>query len=134
MATRYNPVVAEETVALSTVSVSSAAGGSGQSITSAVPTESVLLKNFSAQRYAIEYQVGSGAWTRLESGNTVLLSQDLNVTTLKARLVQFSPSPIAVDVEMNPKASSDPTNIVISSTAPSSSDGRPDGTIYIQTA
>lgn len=134
MATRLNPVVSEETVAETQVSITAAYNSAGQSITSGVATDSVRLKNWNQSVYGIEYQIGSGAWTLLPRGTDNTLSVDLSATTLKVRLAENSVSPIVIDVEMNPKSISDPTRIVISSTAPSNGDGRPDGTIYIQTA
>ena len=134
MSTRLNPVVSEETVAESQVSITSAFNSAGQSVTSPVATDSVRLKNWNQSAYGIEYQIGSDAWAPLAKGTDITLSVDLSATTLKVRRVENSVSPILVDVEMNPKSISDPTRIVISSTAPSDADGRPDGTIYIQTA
>lgn len=133
MVTRYVPVVAEETTAVSQVSVTSAYGTAGQSVTSSVPTDSVFLKNWNSRIYGIEYQIGSGAWTPIGPNQDMLIAIDLNATTLKVRRAENATSPIVIDVDINPKGISDPTRIVISSTAPSNSDGRPDGTIYIQT-
>lgn len=134
MSTRFNPVVSEETVAETQVSITAAYGSAGQSVTSSVATDSVRIKNWNQSVYGIEYQVGSGDWLPLAKQTDTTLSIDLSVTTLKVRLSENSVSPILVDVEMNPKSISDPTRVVISSSAPSDSDGRPDGTIYIQTA
>lgn len=134
MSTRFNPVVSEETVAETQVSITSAYDSAGQSITSLVATDAVRLKNWNQSVYGIEYQIGSGAWVLLPRSTDTTLAIDLSATTLKVRRVENSVSPIVVDVEMNPKSISDPTRIVISSTAPSDGDGRPDGTIYIQTA
>lgn len=134
MATRFAQVVAEQAIAVTQVAVASAFNSAGQSITSTIATASVWLKNWGRQGFAIEYQIGTGAWTRLENLADVQLAIDLTVTTLKVRRVEFSPTPINIEVEMTPMIASDPTRIVISSTAPVNGDGRPDGTIYIQTA
>ncbi len=133
--TRYLPVVSEETTSTSQVTITSAYGSAGQAITSATPTDSVFLKNWNSPRYGIEYKVGSGAWiSSIGPGMDAVLTIDLSTTTLMVRRSENSTSPIIIDVEMNPKGVSDPTLIVISSEAPSDADGRPDGTIYIQTA
>lgn len=134
MSTRFNPVVTEETVAETQVSVTSAYNSAGQSVTSPVATDSVRLKNWNQSVYAIEYQIGSGDWQSLAKGTDITLPVDLSATTLKVRRSENAFASILVDVEMNPKSISDPTRIVISSTAPVNGDGRPDGTIYIQTA
>lgn len=134
MSTRLNPVVSEETVAETQISITASYDSAGQSVTSSVATDSVRLKNWNQSVYGIEYQIGSGAWVLLQRSTDTTLAIDLSVTTLKLRRVVNSVSPIVVDVEMNPKSISDPTRIVISSAAPSNADGRPDGTIYIQTA
>jgi hypothetical protein len=134
VSTRFNPVVSEETVAQTQALITAAYGSAGQSITSAVPTESVRLKNWNQTSYGIEYQIGSADWLLLPKGTDITLAVDLSVTTLKVRRSENAFPTILVDVEMNPKSISDPTRIVISSAAPSDSDGRPEGTIYIQTA
>lgn len=134
MATRFTQVVAEKQIDISQVEVTSEYGSAGQSLTSAIATESVFLKNWNTSRFGVEYQIGSGAWMLLGPGMDVVLLIDLTATTLKVRTAEFVPPPILLNVEMYQEVASDPTRIVISSDAPSDSDGRPNGTIYIQTA
>lgn len=133
------PVYADVTVTDLPVSVTSAAGGAGQTVPLTVATVGVELKN--GLDGPIEYQVGAAGWLFLDTSAGILLPINLAYTTLKLRkgastravafgvVVSYS-----VASELETPNGSVFSNIVVSATAPSNGDGRPDGTIYIQTA
>lgn len=124
----------------STVQVSSAVGSAGTALT-ATPSASIelsVLPNGSP----IEYKVGAGTWIVLDGGQGVSLPINLALTTVALR--KSSPVAGAVPVRLTVNLLTQSRSgsgdliaqpaIVVSATAPSNADGRPDGTVYIQTA
>lgn len=126
------------TPTVSTVQVTSAAGGAGQALSS-TPSSSISLSNNDAGRNPVQYKVGAGAWETLATGQGVTLGVNLAVTTVNLRKAGSTAASVPVTLTVNAVTdtqvggASIPT-IIVGSAAPSNSDGRPDGTIYVQTA
>lgn len=130
-------VEAVVTPTTSTVQVSSAVGGSGQAVTT-TPSVSVELSN-GVNSAPVEYKVGSGSWVTLDGGQGANLPINLAVTSLSLRKGAPVAASIPVTVTVNAfmQTLAGGTNlpmVVVGTAAPSNSDGRPDGTIYVQTA
>lgn len=133
------PVYADVTVTDLPVSVTSAAGGAGQTVAITTPTVGAELKN--GLDGPIEYQVGAAGWLFLDTGAGVLLPINLAYTTLKLRKAASTRSvafgavvSYSAGTALKTRNGSVFSNVIVSSVAPSNGDGEPDGTIYIQTA
>lgn len=121
---------------VSTVQVTSAAGGAGQALTS-TPSQSVGLGNNGAGNQPYQYKVGAGAWITLAPGQGVTLPIDLAVTAVNLRKASQTAGAVPATLTINAITQMTPSGVplvVVGTAAPSNADGRPDGTIYIQTA
>lgn len=121
----------------SVVQVTSAMGSAGQAL-AATPSASIDLSrgNFGGP---VQYKVGSGAWVTLDTNDGVNLAVDLSVATVMLRKGTTNAAAIPVQLKVNVLNGSQASGVnmptvVVGSAAPSNSDGRPDGTIYVQTA
>lgn len=133
------PVYADLPTQSVDVSVTSAAGSAGQAVPITTPTVTVNLDNRSAG--PVEFQIGAGAWQPLARGAGIPLALNLANTTLKLRKgASTLPMAFLVNVEavsgtqLVTREGGLLLGLVVSSAAPVNADGRPDGTIYIQTA
>lgn len=131
------PIEAVISTATSVVQVSAAVGGAGQALT-ATPSASIDLATTSYGG-PVQYKVGAGAWLTLDREQGVNLPINLAVTAVLLRKATPVGADVPVTLSVNTvsgnQASGAPVPAVIVGTAaPSNADGRPDGTIYIQTA
>lgn len=131
------PIEAIVTSLPSVVQVTATVGGAGQAL-AATPSSSIALA-LGSFGGPVQYKVGAGAWTTLDRNQGINLPIDLNVTAVLLRKGTPTTAAIPVQVTINSLKSNQvdganvPT-IVVGTAAPSNADGRPDGTIYIQTA
>lgn len=121
----------------SIVQVAAAMGGAGQALPT-TPSSSVDLACGSIGG-PVEYKVGSGAWITLDRHQGVTLNIDLSTTAVLVRKASTASAAVAVALSINTLKTSQVGEanvpaIIVGSGAPSNSDGRPDGTVYIQTA
>jgi hypothetical protein len=124
------------TPTVSTVQVTSAAGAAGQALSS-TPSSSIALANNDVGQNSLEYKVGAGAWQTLSSGQGVSLPIDLSATAVLVRKGTSTTASVPLTLTVNAIAQMTPSGVpavIVGSAAPSNADGRPDGTIYIQTA
>lgn len=101
MPTQNVPVSSAQTVTESSMSVTAAYSSGGTSVGWTTATSAVRL--ICGPLWAIEYQVGSGSFVRLDPAKSVDLEIDLSATTLKLRRAQFTgtittPSPASVSL------------------------------------
>jgi len=124
----------------STVQVSGALGSAGVALT-ATPSASVEI-SVPPNSAPVAYKVGADAWRVLDGGQGVSLPINLSLTTVlvrKASTVAGS-VPLRMTVNLLTQTRTGSGDLVaepivfVGTTAPSNADGRPDGTIYIQTA
>lgn len=122
------------------IDVTAVAGSAGVAFTEARPTRMVQLINLSGLT-AIEYRVGSGNWTLLAESDTVALSVNLATTTIRVRRFGRLDLPAQAEVffelatsdgSVTDEEPSEVAVMVVSTDAPNDSDGRPDGTLWLQ--
>jgi len=102
MATLYPTLSAQVQTGTVDVSVTSAAGGAGQTVSYTGVTDSARVWNQDTN-HKIEYQVGSGSWVSLDPNKEAVLDIDMSATTIKLRLSEFAPTGRAVQVIYNAK-------------------------------
>lgn len=102
MATLYPTLSAQVQTGAVDVSVTSAAGGAGQTVSYTGVTDSARVWNQDTN-HKIEYQVGSGSWVSLDPNKEAVLDIDMSATTIKLRLSEFAPTGRAVQVIYNAK-------------------------------
>jgi hypothetical protein len=88
MATQNIPVTSAQTTTNSSMSITAAYSASGDSVSWTTATSAVRL--ICGPLWAIEYQVGSGSFARLDPGKSTDLEIDMSTTTLKLRRAQFT--------------------------------------------
>lgn len=103
MPTARVPAYSEYSYATSTVSVTSAPAGAGQTFSDSTSCDNVTISNPSVAD--LEYQVGAGSWVLLKSGSDTTFDIDLSATTLKFRRVTTSPASFNIQVTVREKPS-----------------------------
>lgn len=93
--TRFASIETRIQTSRSTIAVTAAAGGAGQTIPYATQTRRITLSN-NENRNA-EYQVGNGPWAVLRRGQTTTISVDMSVTTVKLRQAPAPGGPVSIE-------------------------------------
>lgn len=120
----------------SVVQVTSAMGSAGQALP-VTPSSSIDLARGGVGG-PIQYKVGAGTWITLDANEGVNLAIDLAVTAVLLRKGTTNAAAIPVQLKVNVLNNSQASGVnvptvVVGSAAPNNADGRPDGTVYIQT-
>lgn len=87
-----------------------------------------------AGAYSAQVIGGTNAGTVLATNSTASATHGPYATGAVIRLTAGNPSVVSFDVAATPIDGVPVGDVLVGTSAPSNSDGRPDGTIYIQTA
>jgi hypothetical protein len=118
------------------VTVAAAPQGAGTAFAYTQSSTAALIYNTSPVN-AVEYKLNSGAWIPIPHGTGPTVMCDLAVDVITLRQVDATGiSTVEISVDSAPTSNIGGITaplIIVGSTAPSNADGRPDGTLYVQT-